>query len=1670
MGFYGNIKDIEKNSSFVFDKIYANRQQMDQQASTDGVYVGRYVLIEYDTDASSLDYKKVYENTQLNKVNGYKVLFNTTSFEEVNKIIYSDKNSESESGLISTITSGTMVYTIENDKNVYYTCAGYFTLDKNDLVTIVVNGKTNTFTDRTLSDSYKTDIQYALFSELAASDLDSQTNYAKNYNIDVAYAKTLGTNISGHAWDSTVWQKTIVGSKDKYVMVAELNTVVPTFDISADAPTMMPITPHFDAASTDVYYKLHWQPQWGMRVQLADAQHSDGTKVNISDETTTWIREVYNKDTDKSTSYYYSIENKWVEFNPVTDDIAKESKAHLPAAIYYNKAGFDAQNRYISTLDNSINILPTGRSQTPYGANQTWSDTQYNSHIPGQTKSAEDTQEISMILPSIGNAIGKMWDIVYGNGIGATAGKNDVPSQRAMDISWKETPADGNDPNRLQLIKTTEKNGTYTYDVADVETLAGSINSVHDLMGMIIKEDSSDSFNAAAADADSIYLLKDKRFYRKAEDNLNSLIQLEEDKYEYREVENLSENEFNKAIYYISDGESFKEYTGDYDKTLTYYQKYVENGLEGPFVVTTFDKIIQDNDLYLYKNGNGDYIYDTSYKDNQTYYTIDTTKCDKVTLATDYEPNKFYYKVGNDYFLDTALKQAIQEIEYELADKVQKVDGRKIYRSSTYFYKVTSEKVDNSDVYIINNFSFNKNVKNFLLSRPTSADEVKATQYTNESVLVYPRRIKANRNVEIDGVTYELYELIYIGEKEYSLAYKVSETEYYLYTTGEKVDLTKIQTIQRAYNYILEEPAQYIKYNGSIDNIEYDVNGSPYFYGIVPYDAHYETVNEIYILKQLNDLIEGLDSADYYQLKGNDYYYLSKEDTILPKYTDPTETIYYLPVFNKHSDNLFYQTDKYYYQGEDKKSWYKDKAGVPTTDREYYSMEADAAQVVTDLNETLKKQKVYEPGKYYLKLSEYRYVLDYSTVPQTGEVYYSGVNDFYVFYDPENLLPKGAYWNSGLPIRHGMLIAQLNSTKSYTMKELVGFARTLNTIHGLILQINNFLEYGNTDTRDTSTVQGSLNKLNDIIAKFEILDYAQFMVTDAYGRMHTAPAADDEWITTYVNPDVKNPKVHIHHNTQDINTNENSGTNLNDPATNTITLKDIEYDAAGHITADRPHVYTLPFGFKTITTNGRGSSENENATSNPTTTNVVADNTQDTLGVNSGNKWIRIDTNANNDTLTFSHDIHMITNSNKTDTNLNTTKADTITIQDTTYDKAGHVTANQSHTYTLPFGFKTINADSGSYTAVNTQDSFSIKTSDDWLSTTIDKDSNVLNIAHDVVSGTLEATTQDKSNPSNNNFVITTYNFDDKGHKNASSTETITLPYRFKQVTADDKKTFTVGEQQTFAITTEDNWLSTKIVDGSGVSIIHDAAQTATNTKGLLAAASPKFGGSFVVPKVGIDTKGHTSVLDEYSVTLPKPSYIADTTGGNVITGITLNSEEGKFTETKTSVGALALGTYTAQTKAADISKNDTIAVAISKNAYAISAEVTNRNKAVEDVISAYEKADTSLNTKITTEITNRTNAINSLKTELEGKIDTNKTNSEAADNSLSGRIDTLEKLNISTKFNSYDSSIGTLQSDVQSLKDLNLSAKIASLEEEITSLKQRIAALESTTEEETTT
>ena len=57
MGFYGKVTNSSK-TQFSFDRIYANRKEMDELCASDGVFVGRYVLIDYDEGNTS--FKRIY--------------------------------------------------------------------------------------------------------------------------------------------------------------------------------------------------------------------------------------------------------------------------------------------------------------------------------------------------------------------------------------------------------------------------------------------------------------------------------------------------------------------------------------------------------------------------------------------------------------------------------------------------------------------------------------------------------------------------------------------------------------------------------------------------------------------------------------------------------------------------------------------------------------------------------------------------------------------------------------------------------------------------------------------------------------------------------------------------------------------------------------------------------------------------------------------------------------------------------------------------------------------------------------------------------------------------------------------------------------------------------------------------------------------------------------------------------------------------------------------------------------------------------------------------------------------------------------------------------------------------------------------------------------------------
>lgn len=329
MGFYGNITNVSR-TQFQFDRIYSNRVEMEKNKLSDGIFIGRHVLIEYDQNGldsmKQVQFKdgKAYYNPK--GTTGYQTLLTTSN----------TNNPE-------------VVYVVESDEShSFYIYKGetFDEIDKAAKFTKVINDQ-------------------------------NAPAYTINYNIDrVAYDV-------GRGYDSTAWQKVFSNQQESYVMIAELNTVVPTFDVVADAPTMNPIVPHFDTQSTNVYYKLHWQAPWGFRV--ADAEETQ------SDEEVTWTTYKYNEATNTHT----------------------ESNSKKNGAIFYNKDAFqpqvgtpseDIKKHAPSDIKNEIKITPTGKSGNKYSKHDGTSD----------TAEAEDIQELTINLPAIGNMMSDAWDIIHG--------------------------------------------------------------------------------------------------------------------------------------------------------------------------------------------------------------------------------------------------------------------------------------------------------------------------------------------------------------------------------------------------------------------------------------------------------------------------------------------------------------------------------------------------------------------------------------------------------------------------------------------------------------------------------------------------------------------------------------------------------------------------------------------------------------------------------------------------------------------------------------------------------------------------------------------------------------------------------------------------------------------------------------------------------------------------------------------------------------------------------------------------------------------------------------------------------------------------------------------------------------------------------------------------------
>ena len=1098
MGFYGNITNTSR-TQFQFDKTYPNRYAMDLNASLDGIYVGRYVLIEYDKQMGADWAILAYMKTEISP-EGIPI----TRFYTSNRL---DAATE---------------ITFRNDLVGRYIRVPGVKEEPGGTVIIYNYDNVNEKADYI----YKIEGHDLESNSLIIKHISALENnpYNENYTID------MGEYGPSRGYDSTVWQKVYVDSQERYVMIAELNTVVPTFDVSPDAPTLSPIVPHFDVDSTNVYYKVHWQPSWGLRIRSASPSviltrnigANKNENINLtsqlvnklpSDEEVAWSRTVYDTSTGETHTYYFDFAK-----DPETWGLTgnwKESQApaenhFMPAAIYYNKAGFNPA--VISYSDEEIKdriaLESTGLSGN-----------EYNVHgVAGLRKAQVDTQELSIMLPSLGNSIAHMWDIIYGNE------EINGSSNRNMFIDWE----DGTLIPQLKGLRlvTTQKNG-YGYEKANVATLAGAINSVHDLMGMIIQQ--KDNITAEEAPIENwvsnyiYYLSNEGKFYRKAPT------------YTYAEVET-----FDPASYEQYSEVSIDEINWNFPHG-NYYLDYVnsnpkdDNGIPYP-------NYILEKDVY--------------YADRQYYKTVRPTGAGKpgTTFMGSFKEHEYF--IYKDIQMPTIDGVPIQTGTYQISlDKVY--DPKTQYKTISYeslgdnmrfwipgeFYTASFE-VDNEPTPT----KFEEGVlfiqENNKYYRPNSYDASGATTYYAASSFETASEFEADKQYFTVAIEKYPDQTIYIKRTRYEEDPTVTELTFYSREYYYK-DANNLYYLASTYDSSLV----YYKKIVTLEKVQADIAASISAKDIIEVNVMNFEPNQGYCYHRP----QGQGGANGYE----DFIILNP--SLLKSYRENLVKIAVSDIQDIYQPYLFYSQIN---DPEDPKngSYIIDVRPDPFDDVIYYEKETMEYLDAIDSTEIVK----YQPGKYYYKVND-EYVLDLAENHTPGRIYYNK-NSLYVMSDSEGRFSPGVEWNLYVDKPESVKLGE--RTETWALTELKEFARSYNTIHGLILKLNQVLDLDNPTTRNLNTVKGALNSIKDVIGAFHDVKPQQIMVTDKYGRMTTTYLTGDEWIKpTY---DEGRNIIITHENTGELN---GKTIEVNAPETATIPFGGtftspnftIDIDNSGHV-------------------------------------------------------------------------------------------------------------------------------------------------------------------------------------------------------------------------------------------------------------------------------------------------------------------------------------------------------------------------------------------------------------------------------------------------------------------------------------------------------------------------
>lgn len=1328
MGFYGNITNTSK-TTFSFDLIYSNRADMDKNVNTDGVFLGRYVLVDYGEDPI-----KAYYNPEDGHFYNTAQYHISTRIEPRPNIVYQD---------LHNVLSGTGFYKWDPSKKAY--------------------------------------AKYTV-----------STSYAGNFGIDVtAY---------GRGYDSTAWVKrydTATGIY-KYVMIAELNAVVPTFHMVMNPPNAIPVTPYFDRDTTNMDYYLHMQSDFGNRIKAATQQNNLRSDMSADRILADW-----QVDAEGNQTYI-------------------ERRENVPADIYFNKAGFDrdihtriTDKRRYDLVDDNGKIISGGQKTADYSTNSIGYDIVQSGRLYGVDADlgvytagiqADDVYEWYVRLPGIGNTICDVWDKLYGYNSQNERYTNDA------------------------LQRDDSANHLVTYDRT---TMIGLMNTYRDMLGYYYVPINDTHKNgsiityAQRNNVIEIPLTYENGDYTDSVSYpvLNCLY--------YEKTENNDTN-----YYYYRYYPKYTEYTGTLQAGAEYYYK-TDDGIYH----------LANNAAYQYDDANGNEI-----KPLKTYYTredrwqlspLDIEKEDSLyglvvqihkLLGTNIDTERSY---DSALGCINAIKDIISNIDTNLipGKLLHTNNNGVIETTNTYFPSADWDKdelLDGSGEWVSRYASVkvrtnedNPNRKIPKVVSFTKTDVATATGPARLNNLA--AELVSDNQKEKNGTNIQ-----YLQDHDPNTLILASRNRWIKLHPDAADDSVEFEhTLSPIVTNLsyesLNAPGSYTVITGPADEVNSTVNTENFVaindgtaVVIKPSIESDNTVNDLTYDDDISDKNDNrltiptitVDNAGHIIAAGTKNYNIPHSfkkvqtttiaDTVEIASTDQAG----ISIAENLSDTL---------ELAPQNRW----VDISTTANN--DAEGSAADKITfghRLVPTLNTDVTLN-GDRRTKETEiptvYRYGLpadkDISTLDEANGAN-EAANTFnipYIEVDKAGHIVAAETHTIEIPDNYTTITVGSESTSTgtgtttgtegATSDSLAGAATlTAETLTESIAfnPSNKWIRLKGTNTKGSDTITIG-HEIHNIIATTSSEDLDKITDTTTDARTQRA----------------------------------------------TFETQTIRWDNAGHITGHDTKTWTLPDAFHNVVVGGE-SDVKTNAAAGAAT--LVADTTFDSFSIAPSNKWIRFYGNATNDSIVVGHLVQDIPTTSPT-TDLNT--SGTFATEEYTYDEAGHIRSKAVRTLTLPYNYKTfkvaqststaaITTNTGSIVAQNQIDSMSFVAGNKWIELAA-ADSNTsgndtITIAHSL-QGIAGSYTGTDLNFTEFGGEVTIYGYetDNAGHIISNPTYTLTLPKGSYSNSASSKLANVLTgmefNEKTGAITTTSENVGTLVLTGyTKLDTTAIASIAATNT------------------------------------------------------------------------------------------------------------------------------------------------------------------------------------------------------------------------------------------------